>query len=147
MEVLLLQFPGAVFKSLLSKVVDNNPTNNEICLFRRVSSSFRFEETQRGKVNTRAKELLHGSASSLASLPCFLTILAGQRNFAGPLILPIPKCIQSCRHPSGLCFPSCFCRVLISFGCVNLLGPLNQHHPVGIVSAHLVTLALRESTL
>lgn len=42
-------------------------------------------------------------------------------------------------------FPSCFCGILISFGCVNLTGPLNQHHPVCIVSAHLV--ALGESTL
>lgn len=63
-----------------------------------------------------------------------------------------------CSYPNGykaieipmVCagFPSsCFCRILISFGCVNLIGPLNQHHPVCIVSAHLVTLISRESTL
>lgn len=69
-------------------------------------------------------------------------------DFAGLLMLLIPKWIQSCKHPSGLCFPSCcFCRILISFGCVNLLEPLNQHHSVCTVSAHLVTLTLRESTL
>lgn len=69
-------------------------------------------------------------------------------DFAGLLVLLIPKWIQSCKHPSGLCFPSCcFCRILISFGCVNLLGPLNQHHSVCIVSAQLVTLTLRQSTL
>lgn len=62
-------------------------------------------------------------------------------------MLLTPKWIQSCRHPSGLCFPCCFCRILISFGCVNLLGPLCQHYPICTVSAHLVTLTLRESTL
>lgn len=63
-------------------------------------------------------------------------------------MLLISKWIKSSRHPSGLCFPACcFCRILISFGCVNLLSPLNQHHPVCTVSAHLVTLILREPTL
>lgn len=79
MEVVLLQFPGAVFNSLLSKVVDNNPTTyNEICLFFSGWFPLRSEEIQRGKVNTRSKELFHGSAF-LASLPHFLTVLAGQR--------------------------------------------------------------------
>lgn len=60
-----------------------------------------------------------------------------------------PKGYKAVEIPTACAsFPSCcFCRIFISFGCVNLIGPLNQHHPVCIVSAHLVTLMLRESTM
>jgi len=70
------------------------------------SCSVRSEEMRRDRINTKSKELFHRSASSLAFVPLFHSSSWSEVTLLVPLILLLPKWMQSCGDPCGLCeFP------------------------------------------
>lgn len=148
----MLQSPVAVFSFLVSKVVDINFTT---C----VQSHLFFSEwlpVLSGLRKCEEVELIQSQRTHSMDLLLWLFLPHFFNSSCWSELTLLALCF--CSYPNeykavdtpAVCasFPSCcFCRILTGFGCVNLIGPLNQHHPVCIVSAHLVTLILRESTL